>query len=98
MKYKILSWETGLTKEDEQCIVASVLCSPNWFARTFFKASPIVVDCYGEATPCWSWYHAHTGKPIEETTYANYDDWGAGGRLGDFLNTYRRHTSRKKSS
>ena len=100
MKYKILSWENGEAEGGNPCIMTTVECTPNWFMRKFFNCLSYSIDCYGEEHPRsgWNWYYADEGTLIPKTTYVDYDAWGAGRRLGDFLENYRKGIDKCKNN
>jgi hypothetical protein len=95
MKFKVVTWEEGRVNE-QFCIMATIQCTPGWLAK-IFGSKPYVIDCYGEYNPnVWQWYYVNTGAIIPHTTYADYDCWDAGKKLGDFLRNHKQHLDEQK--
>ena len=67
MKYKVLSWESGVTKDSrDPCVFVVALETPGWFARKVFKARPRELSMYGEKGKySYRWYFAETGSSLD---------------------------------
>jgi len=67
MKYEAITWEYGITAENEKCAFACVKCIPPLLKRIFLFKKIFEINCYIEYEEYSTrWYNADTGEFLND--------------------------------